>query len=355
MYKIATRQKTPVLKEVYFPTGNSLRKICVKTKQHIIKLFFIFLTTATALSLCSCKRQHNLTLQGYVDGTYTYVSSAVAGTLRERPIAKGDIVKKNQFLFQLDPEPERSQLEVAKQNLVHSQQLLADLQKGGRTTIIDAIAAQRAQASAELNLAKTNLKRYQTLYQSHTIDKATLDSATTTYQTAHEKLKEIEAHLAEAKLGGRENAIAAQKALVASNTATVEQATWALAQKTVYSPSEALVFDTLHEPGEFIPTGNTVAVLLPRYTLKIIFFVPQVMLSRIRIGEKINFSCDGCDATYNAHINFISPDPEYTPPVIFSKETRNKLVYRIEAKIATSALNKINIGQPVDVVLLSSP
>lgn len=324
-------------------TNKNLLKI-----NKIPKLFFVLLLVV-ACFISGCQNNNNSTFQGYVEGKYTYVSSATSGKLIELLAEKGNYIKKGQLLFKLDPEPENSQLQIAKQNLAHNEQMLEDSQKGGRETIIKAIEAQYAQVFAEVNLNKKNLVRYQILYKTHTIDKATLDNATATYQSSSERLKEIEANLAEAKMGARENIVAAQKALVASDIAAVNQAQWALTQKIVYSPNDALIFDTLHEKGEFVPAGEPVVVLLPRDTLKVIFFIPQKTLSQISMGEKIKFTCDQCHATYDATISFIAPDPEYTPPVIFSKETRDKLVYRIEAKISPQALYKINVGQPVDV------
>jgi HlyD family secretion protein len=309
------------------------------------------LPIAAVFFISSCQNHNNSTFQGYVEGKYTYVSSATSGKLIELLAEKGNYITKEQLLFKLDPEPENSQLQIAKQNLTHNEQMLEDSQKGGRETIIKAIEAQHAQVFAEVTLAHKNLERYQELYKTRTIDKASLDDATATYQSSSERLKEIEANLAEAKMGARENIVAAQKALVASDTAAVNQAQWALTQKTVYATNDALIFDTLHEKGEFVPAGEPVVVLLPRDTLKVIFFIPQKTLSQISMGEKIKFTCDQCHATYDATISFIAPDPEYTPPVIFSKETRDKLVYRIEAKISPQALYKINIGQPVDVTV----
>jgi HlyD family secretion protein len=300
--------------------------------------------------ISGCNNHNNATFQGYVEGKYTYVSSAVSGHLQELYVEKGNVIKKSQLLFKLDPEPENSQLQMAKQNLAHDEQILEDSLKGGRETIIKAIEAKRAQIIAETDLNKKTLDRYQNLYKTRTIDKASLDDAVTTYQTSIEKLKEVDANLAEAKMGARENVIAAQKALVESDIAAVNKAEWTLTQKTVYAqPNESFVFDTLHEKGEFIPAGEAVIVLLPRETFKVIFFIPQHTLSQVHMDEKIHFTCDACHATYEANISFIAPDPEYTPPVIFSKETRDKLVYRIEAKIVPEAITKINVGQPVDV------
>jgi HlyD family secretion protein len=291
--------------------------------------------------------------QGYIEGKYTYVASAVAGTLQNVPVSRGETIKQGQLLFKLDPEPEVSQLEAARQNLVRTQQMLQDLQKGQRDTVIKAIEAQRLQAAANLDFAAKTLERYQRLYKTNTISKASLDQAVSNYDALSEKLKEINSNLNEAKLGARENMIAAQKALVDSNAATLKQADWALKQKISYAPKDGILFDNLYETGEFVAAGSPIVIILPRDTFKVIFFIPQRMLSTVALGDVLKFSCDECKDNYKATVSFISPEPEYTPPVVFSQDSKDKLVYRIEAKVASPDNAKINVGQPVDVLVRS--
>jgi len=69
------------------------------------------------------------------------------------------------------------------------------------------------------------------------------------------------------------------------------------------------------------------------------------------VGQKIFFDCDGCPQTREAAISFISPRAEYTPPVIYSQESREKLVFRVEATMTEATAKGVNPGQPVDVVI----
>jgi len=302
------------------------------------------------ICLTGCLQKHN-TFQGYVEGKYTYVASAISGNLAQLPIKRGDQVKINQLLFTLDPEPEASKLKQTQQQLAQAQQVLVDLQKGQRQTIIDSLHAQRSQAEAEMNFAAVTLQRYTILHSKAAIDKEAVDRARSTYDRSRERIKEIDANLAEAKQGARENVITAQQATVEALTASVKQATWALEQKTVNSPVTAEVFDTLYEPGEFVVAGRPVVSLLPPDKLKVVFFVPEKVVGKIHVGEGIAFGCDNCETIYTAAISFISPNAEYTPPVIYSQESRDKLVYRIEANLKPELALKLHPGQPLDVTL----
>ena len=78
--------------------------------------------------------------------------------------------------------------------------------------------------------------------------------------------------------------------------------------------------------------------------------MPEPLLSQLKLGTRIGFQCDGCKTTY-ATITYISPQAEYTPPVIYSRESRGKLVYRVECKMPSEVAVKFHPGQPVDVFL----
>ena len=92
-------------------------------------------------------------------------------------------------------------------------------------------------------------------------------------------------------------------------------------------------------------------VLLPPENLKVRFFVPQEMLPQIKAGQTVSISCDGAPRAINATINYISTQVEYTPPVIYSRETRANLVFMIEAKISPADAADVRPGQPAEVRL----
>ncbi|MGQ0591539.1 MAG: HlyD family secretion protein [Gammaproteobacteria bacterium] len=147
----------------------------------------------------------------------------------------------------------------------------------------------------------------------------------------------------------RSDAIRAARAEVEATRATLTEAEWHIAQKTRQASEDALVADTFFEPGEWVPAGRPVVSLLPPGNVKVRFYVPEEVLSTLRIGEQLKLRCDHCPEELRAKISYISPDAEYTPPVIYSRETRDKLVYRIEARPAFSEPYRIHPGQPVEI------
>jgi len=303
-------------------------------------LFFIFIV--------GCDNKHEY-YQGYAEGVYSYLASAIGGNLTQALAVKGDQVKVNQPLFVLDPQPEYAKLQQAQNELNQAEQNLYNEQKGARGTVIAALEARLAQEKAVYNLAAINYKRYQTLYHQSAIDKLTFDQATNNYEQSQERIKELSANLAEAKLGAREHLVAAQEATVAAAEAEVKQAEWALLQKSIRAPEAGQITDKLYQIGEYVPAARPVLVLLPSDKIKLVFFVPEKKLATVKIGASVEVSCDSCKKIYSAKISYVSPSAEYTPPIIFSESSRDKLVYRIEALPSPQDATDFHPGQPVEV------
>ncbi len=91
--------------------------------------------------------------------------------------------------------------------------------------------------------------------------------------------------------------------------------------------------------------------LLPPGNIKLRFFVPQDELGRLRLGQALEAACDGCGAPIPARISYIATQAEYTPPVIYSREVRGKLVFMVEARPQADQATRLHPGQPVDVRL----
>jgi HlyD family secretion protein len=95
--------------------------------------------------------------------------------------------------------------------------------------------------------------------------------------------------------------------------------------------------------------GTPVVSLLPPENIFVRFFVPETELSRIHRGDSVALVCDGCRADLLATISFISPQAEYTPPLIYSESSKAKLVFLVEARPRPDQAAGLNPGQPIEV------
>ena len=124
-----------------------------------------------------------------------------------------------------------------------------------------------------------------------------------------------------------------------------------LTQKTVAAPATGVVEDVYYRVGEQVGAGMPVLSLLPPQNRKLRFFVPQADLDRVPPGAKVDVHCDGCTSNFAATVRFVSPQAEYTPPVIYSDSARQKLLFLVEAWPELADALKLKPGQPVEVRL----
>ena len=309
----------------------------------------ILATLAIPAFLAGCG-SGDTTFQGWVEGDYVHVAAPLAGELLELSVQRGERVAAGADLFRLEDEFEAAALREAEENLKRAENRLADIRTGQRPTELAAIQAQLGEARAALEYARTDLERKKTLFAEATISAQELDRARTEYDQARQSVNRIQAELATAKLGGRSDEVAAAEAEVEAARAKLEQARWNLDQKRRKAPVAALVFDTFYEPGEWVAAGRPVVSLLPPDNLKVIFYAPETLAGTLAPGMAVRVSFDGSAEPVAAVITFISPDEEFTPPVIYSSENRAKLVYRVEARPEPGP-TVLRTGQPVDIVL----
>jgi HlyD family secretion protein len=296
-----------------------------------------------------CSETGQDTFQGYVEGEFVYVASPLGGQLEALSVRRGRTVKVDDPLFQLDKKAETAAVQEALERVRQARNRLADLEKGKRPSEIAALEARLQEAEAALQLSEETLKRRDKLYREGSISREDFDRARTTEERDASRVREARADLETARLGGRSDEIMAAKAEVQAAAARVEQARWNLDQKFQAAPRQGLVFDTLFRAGEWVPAGRPVVVLLPPENIKVRFFVPEKVVGSLTAGEQVLVSFDGGGASIAAVISYVSPEAEYTPPVIYSSQSRAKLVFMVEAKPELGAAERLHPGQPVDV------
>jgi HlyD family secretion protein len=256
----------------------------------------------SSLTIPGCSPGSANVFQGYIEGEYVYVAAPRGGALTNLAVARGDEVKAGQLLFELERDSEAAAVQQAEKSL--------------------------DQAKARLTLSEATYTRRQQLRTGHleVVSAEELDQV--------RALRDADQSQVDAQIAAR------------------DQARWAFDQKRQSAPASALVHDTLYRPGEWVAAGKPVVVLLPPANLKARFFVPQAMLPKIKPGQSVSVSFDGGPHAYPATINYISTQAEFTPPVIYSRDNRAKLVFMIEATFSHADAAGLRPGQPVDVRLL---
>lgn len=306
-----------------------------------------------AVSVAGCQRRLPAGWQGYLEGEFVYVASPLAGRLEKLAVQRGARVAAGAPLFALEQAAELAAQREAADRLKSAEARVADLKKGSRPTELAMLEARLEQARSAAELSQRELERQNGLFKTGAIAASEFDRARLTHERNTRAIEELIAQRATAQLGARPDAVAAAEAEVAAAAAAKERADWSVNQKAQAAPAPALVYDTLFREGEFVTAGAPVVALLPPQNLKMRFFVPEAEFAALKAGDAVRATVTGRPTPLEGRINYLSPRPEYTPPVLYNRDNRSKLVFMVEASVDPAIAPELNPGQPVDVVRIA--
>jgi len=310
----------------------------------------------TAGVLFACGRAHSDRVQGYVEGEFVYIASPFAGALESLSVQRGRQVRSGDALFALERGSEKAARDEAERRLGQALANVEDAKKGKRPSEIDSLKAQLKQAQAALRLSTREVVRQEGLSQvPGAAVELEVDRARAARDQDRQRVAQLQADLDTALLGSRSDQVMAVEAEVHAREAALARADWEFAQKRQQAPKSGLVFDTLYREGEWVPAGRPVVVLLPPENIKVRAFVSETRVGTIRPGDNVQVAVDGVPNPFTGKVSYISPRAEYTPPVIYSQESRDKLVFMVEVVFDAQSAVNLNPGQPVDVRFESTP
>lgn len=293
-------------------------------------------------------------LSGYIEGESLFVAPIEVGRIATLDVRRGDDVKAGATLATLDAADARYALEAARAREAEAEARLENLTTGKRAEEVAVIEANRAAAKADLVQAELDLTRMTDLVRRKVQSQSALDLARTARNVAAARLKEIDANLQVAGIAARVKEIEAARRVVDAAAAEVQDAEWRLAQRTLLAPADGRIEEVIRYAGETAGPAAPVLSLLKPDNRKLKLFVPQALQSRMHVGEGLALRCDGCAEGLQARVSFIASSPEFTPPVIYSVESRQKLVVLVEAELLGEAA-RLAPGQIVDVRLADPP
>lgn len=310
--------------------------------------FTLFFTCCSLLLLgCSERALENPAHIGYVEAEWVYSTPAQAGIIQDQLVREGDPIKAGAPLYRLDAEAQKSSLAEAEARLMEAKMAAADLNTGARNEELDVLRANLSDAKARLNKARVDRDRTPPLIEKGLAPSSRMDEVVTEYDRATAGVEIAQRNIQVAELAARparrEGALAAVDAAQAAR----DRAAYLLSQRTVYATAAGRVERRILHTGEFANAGSPVLAILPEAGLKTVFFVAQAELPQLQTGQTIQIQADGLKQPVSGQISYIAKTAEFTPPVIYSKDARGSLVFRVEALLPPHT--GLQPGLPVDV------
>lgn len=287
---------------------------------------------------------------GYVEGEYVSLAPLETARIASVSVKLGDRVTPGTEIASMSRDDVEIAVADAAARLSQAESELADQKRGRRPEEIDVIAATLASAKAQAEEAERTLARRVDLSKRGFSPQAELEQATTANDVAKARVRELEANLAVARLPAREDTIRAYENRVAQARAALDNTRWRLSERTIVARAPGRITDLVRRPGEVAGPQAPVVTMLPDGAVKLKLWVPETAFSKLSLGAALTVHCDGCEAGLTARVTHLSAEPEFTPPVIYSRETRQKLVHLVEARPEGPA-TRLQPGQIVDVTL----
>lgn len=319
----------------------------MKAIVNIVSLIFAF----SLLLLNGCEEHDPNLIQGYIEGEFVYVAAPYGAQLEILSVRRGQRIEKEAELYSLDSRPQKAALEEAQRRLAQSRATLEDVRKGRRPTEIEALTAQLEQAQAALVRSTIEFDRLEKLQKKDAVAMDDLDAARSARDQDRAHVAQLQADLKTSRLGSREDQIAAAEESVKMQEAALAKAQWDFSQMKQFAAKSGLVFDTLYREGEWVAAGRPVIMLLPPENIRARAFVPETRIGAVKVGDPVEVYVDGVAQPKPAKVSYISAKAEYTPPVIYSRQSRSKLVFMIEATFDREVAVEMHPGQPIDLRL----
>ena len=287
---------------------------------------------------------------GYVEGEFVLLAPIETAQVETVSVRRGDRVEAGKVVATLERGDAEIAVADAEAGLARAKAQLADLRLGKRPEEIAVLEAAVRSAKAQAEEAKRVLARAQDLFKRGIAPESQFDEASTRMELADAEVRQAEANLTVAGLAARAETIKAAEYQVNQAEAQLEQARWRLSKRMLEAPSPGRIDDVIRNAGDIAGPSAPVISMLPDGAVKLRVFVPEAQFSLVKVGSLLDVRCDGCPDGLTARVSYVSPDPEFTPPVIYSIETRQKLVYLVEARPEGEA-SPLQPGQIVDVRL----
>lgn len=293
------------------------------------------------LLLAGTKREH--TLSGYIEGEELYLASPVAGSVASVSAVEGTRVTVGQQLFTIDTATLAAQEQQRRANVAAAQTQIASAEANARQADADVAAAR-----ADADRARQDLARLMSVRRddSAAVAGRDIDAARAALRGANAKVS-----AAQKNSDARRSQVEAARAQAEEAKGGQREAQIRVNQLSPNAPAAGRVEDVYFQPGEWVNANQAVVALLLDNKVKVRFYVPEQQVAAYTPGRTVHFSCDGCATGLSAVIRYVSPRPEFTPPIIYSRDSRDRLVFMVEAYPARPA--DLLPGLPVDVEPLS--
>jgi HlyD family secretion protein len=286
---------------------------------------------------------------GRIEATEINVSSKLSGQLEEILVKEGDFVEPGQILARVKISTLEAQLRELEAQQRQAQDAIATAEAQVAMRISEKAAAEAMvqQRETELMAAKNRLARTEVLAKEGASSKQQLDDERAAAQQAIAVLSAAKAQVqsAQGAIVASKSQVSAAHSQVDAIKASVERIKFDMDDAQLRAPLKARVQFRVAQPGELVAAGGRVLNLIDLSDVYMTFFLPETVAGKIAIGTEVRIVLDAAkNVVIPAKVSFVADTAQFTPKSVETESERQKLMFRVKAKIDPTLLNN-NIEQ----------
>jgi len=298
---------------------------------------------------CEDQSKEALEASGFLEAEEIRVSAEIPGRLLKILVPEGQRVRAGQVIALLDSNDYILQLRQAEAALKLAQARLDLLRKGAREEEIAMAERQAAQAQAALEQARKNFQRIQNLFQQKSVSKQILDQAQATLDIAEAQYETAALRLSLLRKGARREELDAVEAQYEQAKAARDLAQRQANKTKIRAPISGIVTSWVARQGELVAPGFPIATIADLNTLLVKVYLSEVNVARIRLDQAVFVKIDAFPKRkFEGRVAYISPEAEFTPKNIQTREERVKLVFEVKIEVKNPH-GILKAGLPADV------
>jgi HlyD family secretion protein len=282
---------------------------------------------------------------GRIEATEINVSSKLSGQLEEILVKEGDFVEPGQILARVKISTLEAQLRELEAQQRQAQDAIATAEAQVAMRISEKAAAEAMvqQRETELMAAKNRLARTEVLAKEGASSKQQLDDERAAAQQAIAVLSAAKAQVqsAQGAIVASKSQVSAAHSQVDAIKASVERIKFDMDDAQLRAPLKARVQFRVAQPGELVAAGGRVLNLIDLSDVYMTFFLPETVAGKIAIGTEVRIVLDAAkNVVIPATVSFVADTAQFTPKSVETESERQKLMFRVKAKIDPTLLNK---------------
>jgi len=312
----------------------------------IVSIFIIF-------SACSSSdNEYIISESGTMETDNIVISSQVSGEVRSLNVIEGAYVNAGDTLAIIDTEMLEIRLRQAESAYKIANAKYSLLKNGARDEDLRLAESQMRQAQSNVDLLKMEKERSDNLFESNSISKNRLDEVNTKYDVARAQLDAATEQLKKLNNFARPEELTQAEANVENTRANIDLIKKSIRDSYISSPIDGYVVKRFINAGETVSPLSSLFKITDLNTAELYIYVSQVDLGRVKLGQSAQISVDSFpDKAFEGSVVYISPEAEFTPKTIQTKEERTKLVYAVKILINNPA-HELKAGMPADAEIV---